>query len=54
MKLHIPQELHNIYDKVQAGKRLSAEDGLLLYQTPDLNAVGYLANIVRERMCPPE
>ncbi|MDA0746862.1 MAG: aminofutalosine synthase MqnE [bacterium] len=51
MKHHIPKELHNIYDKVQAGERLSAEEGLLLYETPDLNSVGYLANIVRERMC---
>ena len=42
--------LTKIYDKVQAGERLSAEDGLALYQNPNLNAVGALANIVRERM----
>ncbi len=42
--------LTRIYDKVQAGERLNAEDGLALYQNPNLNAVGALANIVRERM----
>jgi aminodeoxyfutalosine synthase len=39
-----------IYEKVLGGERLTAEDGLQLYETPDLNAVGALANIVRERM----
>ena len=39
-----------IYEKVQKGERLSAEDGLLLFTTPNLTGVGYLANIVRERM----
>ena len=39
-----------IYDKVMAGERLTAEDGLALYENPNLNAVGALANIVRERM----
>ena len=42
--------LTSIYGKVQAGERLSAEDGLSLYLNPNLNAVGALANIVRERM----
>jgi len=36
--------------KVAAGERLSAEDGLLLYRTPDLLGVGWLANVVRERL----
>lgn len=43
-------ELMPIYEKVQKGERLSAEDGLLLFTTPNLTGVGYLANIVRERM----
>lgn len=43
-------ELADILAKVQAGERLSAEDGLRLYQTPDLSAVGYMANLVRERL----
>ena len=41
--------LADIYDKVQAGERLSSADGLRLYENPDLQAVGALANIVRER-----
>lgn len=51
MKPNIPEELHDIYEKVEAGRRLSAEDGARLYATPHLNAVGHMANIVRERMC---
>ncbi len=46
----IPDSLKGIERKVQDGERLSLEDGLSLYDA-DLNAVGYLANIVRERMC---
>ena len=38
-----------IADKVARGERLSFEDGLTLYRTPDLNAVGHLANFVREQ-----
>jgi aminodeoxyfutalosine synthase len=36
--------------KVHHGERLDFEDGLLLYRTPDLLAVGYMANLVRERL----
>lgn len=43
-------DLLDIYRKVDAGQRLSGEDGLRLYRTPNLSAVGYMANIVRERM----
>ncbi|HCK09961.1 MAG TPA: aminofutalosine synthase MqnE [Candidatus Latescibacteria bacterium] len=46
----IPDSLKPIEQKVVRGERLSLEDGLSLYGA-DLNAVGYLANIVRERMC---
>jgi aminodeoxyfutalosine synthase len=42
--------LGDLLDKVRAGERLSTEDGLRLYRAPDLLAVGYLANIVRERL----
>jgi aminodeoxyfutalosine synthase len=38
-----------LYEKVAEGRRLSFEDGCLLYATDDLAGVGYLANIVRER-----
>ena len=43
-------ELMDIYDKVIAQERLSYEDGVRLYATPNLSAVGYMANIVRERL----
>ena len=33
-----------------AGERLSPQDGLTLYRTPDLLGVGWLANVVRERL----
>ena len=39
-----------IRNKVEAGERLSFEDGLALYRTPDILALGYLANLVRERL----
>ena len=42
--------LKPILEKVQAGERLSYDDGLALYRTFDLLAVGYMANLVRERM----
>jgi aminodeoxyfutalosine synthase len=40
--------LRPIGDKVLAGERLSAADGILLYRSPDLLAVGWLANHIRE------
>ena len=42
--------LGDILEKVEAGLRLSFEEGVLLYEAEDINAVGYLANIVRERL----
>ena len=39
-----------VYDKVMAGERLTYDDGLALYENPNLNALGALANSVRERM----
>lgn len=42
--------LDDILEKVKSGDRLSLEDGVRLYQSPDIMAVGYLANIVRERI----
>ncbi len=35
---------------VRVGKRLSFEDGVALFNTHDLMGVGYLANLVRERI----
>ena len=51
MKPKIPDELIDVYEKVIVGERLSAGDGMRLYETSDLNAVGYMANFVRERLC---
>jgi aminodeoxyfutalosine synthase len=42
-------DLMDIYRKVDLGERLSFEDGMRLYATLNLTAVGYMANIVRER-----
>src|SRR4051794_29207377 len=39
-----------ILEKVERGERLSFDDGLSLYRTGDILAVGYMANIVRERL----
>lgn len=41
--------LGDILEKIQEEERISIEDGIRLFQSPDLLAVGYLANIVRER-----
>ncbi|WP_310598868.1 aminofutalosine synthase MqnE [Desulfobulbus sp.] len=41
--------LGNILEKVKGGERLSLADGATLYRHPNILALGYLANIVRER-----
>lgn len=41
--------LKPILDKVQARERLSFDEGLALYRTSDLLALGYMANLVRVR-----
>lgn len=43
-------DLMDIYAKVDAGTRLSFEDGVRLYVTQNLTGVGYMANMVRERL----
>jgi aminodeoxyfutalosine synthase len=43
------QRLKIVAAKVLAGERLSQEDGVALYRSPDLLAVGWLANHVREK-----
>jgi aminodeoxyfutalosine synthase len=42
------QRLQPIAEKVKAGERLSFDDGIALYRTSDLLALGWLANHVRE------
>ncbi len=41
--------LQPIAAKVMAGERLTSDDGLELYRSPDLLAIGWLANHVREK-----
>jgi aminodeoxyfutalosine synthase len=41
--------LADIDDKLQAGERLTLEDGVRLFNAPDLLAVGWLANREREK-----
>jgi len=42
--------LKPVLEKVRAGARLDYDDGLALYRSSDLLALGYLANLVRERL----
>jgi aminodeoxyfutalosine synthase len=44
----IPKELRPIAEKVEARQRISEEDALTLYRANDLNALGMIANVVRE------
>lgn len=45
----IDTRLKPIADKVLGSERLSFDDGVALYRSPDLLAVGWLANYVREK-----
>jgi aminodeoxyfutalosine synthase len=47
--LLIPKELRAIAEKVEAQERISDQDAIALYRTVDINAVGMLANVVRQR-----
>ncbi|WP_338825057.1 Aminodeoxyfutalosine synthase [Moorella humiferrea] len=44
-------ELADIAARVEAGERLSREDGIRLMECRDLLAVGYLADLARRRTC---
>ena len=45
----IPNELRPIAEKIEVGTRISEADALALYRSNDLNALGMMANVVRER-----
>ncbi|MGB8464657.1 MAG: radical SAM protein, partial [Terrimicrobiaceae bacterium] len=45
----ISKELGPILRKVEGGRRISAEDAMVLYGSADINGIGAIANIVRER-----
>ena len=42
-------DLRDLYDKVAAGQRISEADALRLFESKDLNAVGAIADLARER-----
>ena len=54
LQVHKPdiedRRLKPILEKVQASERLSFEDSVTMFRSPDLLALGYMANLVRERM----
>ncbi|BDU76491.1 aminofutalosine synthase MqnE [Mesoterricola sediminis] len=51
LKRHLKDpRLVPIAEKVERGERLTFEDGLLLYETPDLSGVGAMAHHVRLRL----
>jgi len=43
------RRLKAIFEKVEAGERLTYDDGVAMYRSGDLLALGYMANLVRER-----
>lgn len=45
----IPRDLMPIYEKVMSDQRLSAEDGIKLMESPNLFALGALADLARQR-----
>jgi len=47
--LLIPKELRPIAEKVEARQRVSEADALILYRSNELNALGIIANVVREQ-----
>ncbi len=47
--LLIPDKLRAIAEKVEDGERISDGEALELYRSNDLNALGMMANVVRER-----
>jgi len=49
MQFSFDEDLREIADKVEDGERLSFDDGVSLYATSDLNALGKLADHVRRK-----
>ena len=42
-------ELRDLYEKVAAGERISEADALRLFETKDLNALGAIADLARQK-----
>ena len=45
----IPEPLKPIFGKVRDGQRITDAECLQLYRSNDLNALGMIANVIRER-----
>lgn len=45
----LPEDLREIAEKVQAGERISFDQGVILYQQGELGYLGVLANYIREK-----
>jgi aminodeoxyfutalosine synthase len=45
----VPSSLRSIYDKVVAAERIDDREAVQLYQSTDINALGLIANVIRER-----
>jgi len=41
--------LRDVYDKVAAGERISEADALRLFESKDLNAIGAIADLARQK-----
>jgi aminodeoxyfutalosine synthase len=44
------RQLRPVWDKVQAGERLTRDDGLLLFRTEDLHGLGRMADFAKSRL----
>src|SRR5690242_7458372 len=42
-------QLRDLYDKVAAGERISEDEALRLFETKDLNTLGAIADLARQR-----
>src|SRR5262245_57076200 len=50
MKLFVQRsELRDLHDKVAAGERISEADALRLFESKDLNTLGAIADLARQR-----
>ena len=49
MQFSHDKNLEKIAAKVEANERLTFDEGIALYQTDDLNALGKLADFVRRK-----
>ena len=45
----VPPELRSIAEKIDRTERISDQEALQLYRSNDLNALGIMASVVRER-----